>query len=445
MRVDSQEELRPTDIDEIESVDEGEFQVESTPKSAISLDKNDRSLFELHREFSLGRLVVDPDWQREYVWDRKRASKLIESFLIDIPVPVVYLAVNEEDKFEVIDGLQRLTSWFDFFENKFPLKGLEILPALNGKHFKELDTGSQSKLERTTLRTFELAQETPKELMFLIFERLNTGGIRLNEMEIRNCLYRGRLNNLIRDLAKNENFLACINQRSINKRMLDRTLVLRFLAFYERTHLKARKGLKRFLNEFFSIYRDPDDFKLSEYQREFEKAMRASVSIFGDKGFRLRRDSQKGGGEWAARPNAAVFQVLATSFTSYDIGQLMRRADAIWEEYVDLVSSDSEWVSCVKISTGDASRIAYVFDTWQRRLKAAIGDEQANDGRRCFSRSLKEELFRQDNTCAICGQRITLILDAALDHEKHYWRGGRTIPENARLTHRVCNAKRADD
>jgi hypothetical protein len=104
----------------IDSSDEGDLSLDGT-KPTIKLDKNDRSLSEFHRLYTKGRIIVDPDWQRKYVWDRKRASRLVESLLIDLPVPVIYLAVNDEGKYEVIDGLQRLTSIFDFFENSHPL------------------------------------------------------------------------------------------------------------------------------------------------------------------------------------------------------------------------------------------------------------------------------------------------------------------------------------
>jgi uncharacterized protein with ParB-like and HNH nuclease domain len=162
--------------DQVEGLDEGDLQVD--PSGApINLGKNDRSLAEFHRWHTKGRIVVDPEWQRKYVWDRRRASRLIESFLIDLPIPVIYLALNDEGKYEVIDGLQRLTSVFDFFNNKYPLTGLEILSDLNGMKFDQLSEELQGQLEDKTLRTFELAANTNKDLMFLIFERLNTGGM----------------------------------------------------------------------------------------------------------------------------------------------------------------------------------------------------------------------------------------------------------------------------
>jgi len=433
--------VEPHEI-EVEGSDEGDLDL-SGEKPKINLDKNDRSLAEFNRWFEKGRLNVDPEWQRKYVWDNKRASKLIESFLIDLPVPVIYLSMNDEGTYEVIDGLQRLTSVFNFFGNKFKLQSLELLPELNGKFFKELDTEIQSKLEDTTLRTFELSQTSPKDLMFLIFERLNTGGMRLNDMEIRNCLYRGKLNDLIKQLSEFDDLKKAINQKGIEKRMTDRLLILRFLAFYQLHYTKARKGLKSFLNEFFETYKNLQDSKADEFTKIFKKASKAAVTIFGNQSFRLRRDKTRGGGEWASRINATVFQVLMTSFTDKDIGQLTRSADSIYEAYVDLISTDQQWVESVTSATGDYSRIEYTFKTWEERLSKALVDSEPNDKTRLFSKSLKESLYDQDPTCAICNQKITLILDAALDHTERYWEGGKTIPENARLTHRTCNLKRA--
>ncbi|MGZ5438022.1 MAG: GmrSD restriction endonuclease domain-containing protein [Pyrinomonadaceae bacterium] len=429
---------------ELEGNDEGDINFTGTTAS-ISLDKNDRSLSEFYRWYQRRRLVVDPEWQRQYVWDKKRASRLIESFLIDLPVPVIYLAINEENKYEVIDGLQRLTSVFDFFQNKYPLVGLEICSNLNGKKFEQLSPEEQGKIEDTTIRTFELSHATPKDLMFIIFERLNTGGMALNDMEIRNCLYRGTLNDLIKELAKNEDFLGCLNQKGLQKRMKDRMLILRFLAFYQMTYSKARKGLKLFFNEFFNTYRNPPEAKIKEFQNVFKKSAKAAHTIFGDKGFRLRRQYEKGrqGGEWTPSINASVFQVIMVSFAEYDLGASTRNADNIYESYIDLISSDEKWAESVRTSTGDFLRIEYAFTQWYARLKAIMQVAVPNDSQRLFSRSLKEELFAQHNTCEICGQKIALINDSALDHDTQYWNGGQTVPTNARLVHRQCNLERS--
>jgi hypothetical protein len=425
----------------LDGADEGDLN-RSSVEGQVVIEKNDRSLSELQRWHQDGRLVLDPEWQRNYVWAAKAASRLIESFLIDLPVPVIYLARNAEGTYEVIDGLQRLTSVFDFFGGELKLTGLEIRRELNGMSFKDLDRSLQNKLRDVTIRTFELAPNTSKDLMFVIFERLNSGGTALNDMEIRNCLYRGSLNRLIKVLATTEDFKLCVNQANIEKRMTDRLLVLRFLAFYERTYLKATKGLKKFLNDFLDSYRNPQESKLQEFEREFKKAMRSSLTVFGDYGFRLRKSESKRASEWTPRVNAAVFQVIAVSFSKYDANHITRQADAIFEEYLDLVTNDVKWVDAVSKSTGDPERIAYAFDTWNKRLDAVMRASEPNDSTRCFTLTLKREMFAQNPVCAICNQQIRLVNDAALDHEQHYWRGGRTVPENARLTHRLCNAAR---
>lgn len=430
-----------SDEDPIDSSDEGDLSLEGA-KPSIKLDKNDRSLAEFHRWYTKGRIIVDPEWQRKYVWDRRRASRLVESFLIDLPVPVIYLAVNDEGKYEVIDGLQRLTSIFDFFEGKYPRTGLEIRKDLVGLKFAELETEMQSKLEDATLRTFELSQTAPKDLMFIIFERLNTGGMALNDMEIRNYLYRGGLNDLLKELSQYDDFKSCASQIGLEKRMADRTLILRFLAFYQMTYTKAKKGLKSFFNEFFTTYRNPTLEKAKEFRNAFKHSMRACLTVFGGKAFRLRRIYEKGGGEWTPRINVSIFQVISVSFSDYDIGQITRSADSIYEAYLDLIETDDRWVASVTAATGDYARIEYVFETWQSRLKEAVGTEHANDKTRLFSRSLKEEMYAASNACSICEQKIVMLNDAALDHELHYWRGGETVPDNARLAHRTCNWKR---
>ena len=176
----------------------------------------------------------------------------------------------------------------------------------------------------------------------------------------------------------------------------------------------------------------------------FKKCMRACCTIFGEKGFRLRKSpDKKHPGEWVGRVNASVFQVISTSFAHYDIGSVTRSADSIFEAFLDLISADKEWITAVTAGTGAFQRIEYSFKTWEERLRLILTTETPNDSSRLFSRALKEDFFDRDNTCRICGQKINMINDAALDHHQQYWKGGQTVPENARLVHRLCNLERS--
>ncbi len=429
---------------EVEGADEGDLEAQISQDP--NLEKADRSLSELKRWFDDGDLIIDPEWQRNYVWNNKQASKLIESFLLNIPIPVVYFARTSDERYEVIDGYQRLNSIFMFLDNKLKLNGLDFHTEHNGRYYKDIESHVQRKIRNSTLRSFELGSSSSSDLHFIVFERLNTGGTKLNEMEIRNCIFRGTLNDLIKELSENKDFITCVNQKTLSKRMDDRNLVLRFLAFYERTHYKYNGGLKKFLNEFFETYRNPPDGKLEEYKSIFEKCMKASLTVFGDRGFRLKALNLKGSqqiGEWSTRINMPIFQCISTSFAGYKIEQITRSADRIYEEYIDMISTDDgRWVDYVRRATTEPTRLRYVFNTWADRLEKVMKESPPNDGRRVFSRNLKLEMFSQSNRCSICNQEIKLLDDAALDHIRHYWRGGATIPENARLAHRHCNSTR---
>ena len=331
----------------IESLEEEEE--ESTEpisdQDDIRMIPADRGLFHLKRWHETGKLIVPP-WQRkDSVWSQAQASKLIESFLLKIPVPVVYLSKTKDGKYEVIDGLQRLTSVFRFFNNEYKLTHLNQLTHLSGKKFKDLDEKLQGNLEDVTLRTFELSSDTNPNMRFIVFERLNTGGTKLNEMEIRNCIFRGKLNDLITELADSEDFKLCHGlTEKTTKRMQDRFLVLRFLAFYERTHCRYKTSLKKFLNEFQETYTNPNDAKLQEYHQQFDYCIKASKTVFGKWGFRLKKEGHQGNSksweEWSDHINAAIFQCVATSFAKYDLGQITRAADHIYEEYLDLINTD---------------------------------------------------------------------------------------------------------
>lgn len=411
-------------------------ELESTSEiQKLSFHRADRSLAELRRLKERGRLIIRPIWQRNFVWSRKQSSMLIESFLLDMPVPVIYLARNSENKFEVVDGQQRLSSVINFIDGDLELTGLEVKNDLNGCKFEHLPEHLQDKLTDSTINSIELTADTPRVAMRSMFERLNTNGTPLNAMEIRNCVYQGTLNELIIDLAGDQSFKDCVNKGGMERRMQDRELVLRFLAFYQLSYERARGGLKKFLDGMCENYENPNEQILKDYRTKFKDATRVALSVFGDTGFRL--DPTKTSGF-----RASIFQVLMVSFANHDVGQLMRSRERIFEEYLDLVQTDPKWVEYVTNHTGDYTRIEYAFSAWKDRLKEAVKEEAPNDPQRCFSYALKKEMFEQNNFCEICDQHISHINDAAMDHHRHWWRGGRTVPENARLVHRYCNATR---
>jgi len=171
-----------------------ELNIESSPKDdrKIIWQAKDFSIREFQAMEQDGDLILQPEYQRKYVMDIKLASRLIESILMDVPIPVIYLAEETDGRYSVIDGQQRLTSFISFSHGKFPdgkefgLSALKVLTELNRSKFVDLDKEYQMKIKKTTIHTIIIKRESHEDIKFEIFERLNTGSIKLNEDEIRN-------------------------------------------------------------------------------------------------------------------------------------------------------------------------------------------------------------------------------------------------------------------
>jgi uncharacterized protein with ParB-like and HNH nuclease domain len=208
----------------------------------------------LHSKRKSGRLIVQPDFQRQFVWDTTRASRLVESALLAIPIPVVYISQERDSKEYVIDGQQRLTSFFSYIDGAFPdgtafrLTGLRVFRELNGIRYSELPANLQDAIRYFSIRTITFKPESDPNLKFEIFERLNTGSIQLNDQELRNCIYRGNFNVLLKDLSADPDFRFLLGLNKPDKRMKDIELLLRFSAFYHATYLNYKPPMKEFLN-----------------------------------------------------------------------------------------------------------------------------------------------------------------------------------------------------
>jgi len=429
----------------LEETIEEEQPIEIPPeKRRVYADKSDRSIYELFRKFQRGDLVLDPEFQRRYVWDNKKASLLIESVLLEVPIPVIYLAEEQDGKFTVIDGQQRLRSFFRFLNNEFKLRGLSVLSELNGKYFKDLDKEKQRKIEDTTLRVIEIRKESHPDVKFEIFERLNVGAVKLNDQELRNCIYRGKYNDLIKELAENRDFLFLLGLKEPHKRMYDRELVLHFLAFYNQTYLKYKPPMKQFLNKEMENNINISDEKIKELRHVFKETVSLVKSVFGDKAFRrfIPGNEKDPNGRWEIRKiNVGLFEIIMFGFSRYTKNQIIPFSDAIREELLYMMTSDKEFIDSISGSgTTSTAKVTTRFKKWLDALEKIVGTPKTEP--RTFSWELKKQLYEQNPVCAICGNKIMTIDDAVIDHIEHYWRGGKTIPSNARLTHRYCNLKR---
>jgi len=221
-----------------------------------------------------------PTFQRRYVWPNKLASRLIESILLNVPIPPCYLSQNEDFELDVIDGQQRLYSIFRFCNNQFALSGLEVLTELNGKRFHKLESKTQRQIMTHTMRCVLISNESHAEIKFDVFERLNTNTVPLNAQELRNCVHRGALNDLLQHAVVYPPWLDVLRRKTPDKRMRDEELALRFYAFQIHGLKSYRTPQKHWLNEAAKAGRKYSKARISGLLKLWQQAIDTSLVWF---------------------------------------------------------------------------------------------------------------------------------------------------------------------
>lgn len=409
----------------------------------IVTQSSDTTIKDLRDRYKDGDLILQPDFQRYFVWDRAKSSRLIESVVLDVPLPIIYLTEEADGREEVIDGQQRLTSFFRFLDNELALFNLQIRTDLNGKRYRDLERDLQNKVKRATLRTVTIKKESSEDLKFEIFQRLNTASVALNDQELRNCVYAGSYNRLLRELASDPDFMFLLGISHPETRMRDVELALRFAAFYHATYIHYRPPVKRFLNSDMNRFRQISTEDAGTLLHAFKTAAQTVRSLLGSNAFRRYYQGTEANpnGYWEPkRFNTSLYDILMWGFSLYERNQVFPHLDSIREALIVLMTEDQEFIDSIELSTSSVRAVTVRFKKWHTTLQNIVGSPHSEP--RCFSRALKEALFQSEPICALCGQSIQDVDDAAVDHIVQYWAGGRTIPENARLTHRYCNAIR---
>ena len=241
---------------------------------------------------------LKPEYQRKFVWDTERKSRLIESFIINIPIPPIFLYEIEYSKYEVMDGQQRVNTILDYYNDKFSLSGLEIWKELNGKKYSELPKDIKAGIDRRYLSAIILLKESSKDIFSeqkmkqFVFERLNTGGLRLENQEIRNALYPSKFNDLIIKLSENKIFKKLFDIGE--ERMENYEMVLRFFTYKSACYLGISKSTKELLDTYTRIAQKFNSKQVNELKELFENTIKFVYECFGEKAFyNLNRNPEK--------------------------------------------------------------------------------------------------------------------------------------------------------
>lgn len=337
----------------------------------LVIQASDLSLETVRRMVEDGAIDVAPVYQRRERWSATKQSALIESFLLNIPVPPIYLAEDDYGRYSVIDGKQRLTAIQEFVAGRLPLTQLDKFSELEGYRFPQLPDELQNALSvRPYIRAVTLLKQSDPDLKYEVFTRLNTGGEPLNAQEIRNVAFRGNLNTLIYDLADEATFLRkqlkIFGVRaSAYRNMDDAEYVLRFLTLRE--YWRTFSGdFRRSMDDFMRTRRDLDNHRLNALRAHFEAALSGCERLWGERAFQ-----RPAGAGWRDQTLAGMYdaQMVAVDLVGPKVvDRLADEPNGVLTATRSLFA-DRQFEEAVREATNTPSRVRFRIEQMQALLK----------------------------------------------------------------------------
>lgn len=337
--------LFPAEIEDIEDA------ILSIPpeKRILRTDQYDFSVSSLVEMMNKGDVKI-PEFQRRYVWSDRQASRLIESLIIQCPLPVIYMNQERDETFSVIDGNQRLNSLKRYLEDEFPLSGLTSYPELAGLKFSQLDKRFQRHIANRVMRCTIILKDTHPQVKFDVFERLNSGAVALTRQELRHGLYYGKLLKLAAEVVKELKLDTHLGSGA-DKRMKAEEFVIRYWALSKGIG-HYEKPLATFISNYAEENRNPTDSELEKLKSNILSTYKRATNLFGRYSFSFAKNGKP-------RFNAAVFdaQMVSSSKLSkekYD--NLALKTDAVQDAYKEL-QKDDEFIKSVTLATSDKASL----------------------------------------------------------------------------------------
>lgn len=342
----------------------------------IRVDTRPMSIDLILKRIEYNELDLSPDFQRQEIWNDKAKSRLIESILIRIPLPTFYIDATEDDKWIIIDGLQRLTALKQFIsEGKLKLTGLEYLQEIEGKNYSELPRNYQRRILETQIIVYLIEKDTPTAVKYSIFRRINTGGVPLSLQEIRNAIFQGKATKLLVKLADMAEFkkVTKLEQSKRKNRAIDQEFVLGFLAYTINDYQDFSKFKSR--DEFFHHTMKYINDKLSEnelqqIENKFQKAMIAAYDIFGDKAFRklsFKTDKTK-------PLNQGLFEVWSVSLSNLndcELEVIKQKKQELIDKFKQISDDDQEFFRSISQAS---EKVTVRFSTIAQLIQEVLND-----------------------------------------------------------------------
>jgi len=313
---------------------------EGYPLDELAIRDERRTTSDVIRRIKNGRFVLDPDFQRGFVWDRDKQSRLIESILLRIPLPVFYVAEDNEGRLIVVDGRQRLTTLLHFLDNKLALQ-LRDRPELDGKRFDGLDVRLQNRVEDCQLLFYIIDRAVPERARLDIFERVNGGEV-LTRQQMRNAIYNGRATAFLRDEAETGLFRQATGGSLNANKMQDREMINRFCSFSLLSLDTYRGDMDEWLAKGLEVMNKASPDELGNLSSRFRLAMKNNLVVFGRQAFRKHSFPN----QRRSVLNASLFDVMSTGLARYPESRVKEKANMLREKFFNLMD-DSGFIKAI--------------------------------------------------------------------------------------------------
>lgn len=351
---------------EIEGLEQSSQSWGNYPLDDLLIRNESRTVHDVIRRIDQGNFVMDPDFQRDFIWPEDKQSKLIESVIMRIPLPVFYMAEDDDGRMVVVDGLQRLSTFQSFINSKLRLK-LPDRSELNNMRFSELPSKIQNRIEDCNLIFYIIDSKVPEGARLDIFERVN-GGVALTRQQMRNCLFMGPATKFIKEESETEVFLKATGSSLNKKTMRDREFVNRFCAFQllgvENYHGDMDDFLARSLRQMNKMKVD----KLSDLSNQFRRGLENNFILFGQHAFRKRRSDQE---NRRSVLNASFWDVMSTGLSKYDKQRVLTGADKI-RDAISSLFEDDEFNTAITYGPNDAKKVQKRFEMTRNVFKEVL-------------------------------------------------------------------------
>ena len=337
-------------------------------EDSIDIKDDKFSVFEYIRKVKDGKIVMNPDFQRNEVWTLEQKSQLIESTMLEIPIPAFYMKKDAQGRLVVVDGLQRTLALRGFLNDDFRLSGLNALDKVNGYTCSEMRKDEKlsnliTRVEDRQLLFYVISKDTPMSIVYDIFNRINTGGTKLERQEIRNCIFIGHSTRLLKELSGEDAFKKAIDYGISPKRMKDREAALRCIAFtvldYKKTYVRS---MDDYLERAMRKINKASLIEVEDIKKSFLKTMEETWRVFGLTNFRIPSDYTRG------RINIAVMETIYYVFyKKAELGQAIDKN--LMQQSFQTLLKDSKYLDAVRNSTGSPSKVMTRFELARQIFK----------------------------------------------------------------------------